>query len=258
MIPRASDGARHDPVKIPLRSRTIGHKPLFAETSQSRVAACGKVRVLVSVGTARKALAAAAQRWLLGQGPPPVVVAVCETCRAQGTRALPRATRAVRMDATLPGGGKGDVVLSDELGAPVLVVHLQGKRRRRSLPDRLCDWAEIVVTVEAAMLVSLRWQAVRSRRLSLSGCRCAGARALPIVAGEFQLTVDQCPIRRAAGGPSSVDVVQDCGRCDFYVGLRYGDRQERHPELLCGFSIRRRPPVRAAALQRDPLLRAAR
>jgi hypothetical protein len=94
-----------------------------------------------------------------------------------------------------------------------------------------------------------RWRASRENGLPAWRCRCAGTRSLP-VDDDFSLRVIGCPInlRSDDGHQFYARVIEDCGRCAFFVGIGYVGNDRRRIQLRCGYGAppaERRPPAPA-------------
>jgi len=105
-----------------------------------------------------------------------------------------------------------------------------------------------LVALRASAILNdpLHWHALREFNLPGWRCRCAGARSLN-VDDDFSLRAIGCPIRlRSDGERHYARVIEDCGRCAFFVGIGYVGADRRRIELKCGFGVppaERRPPL---------------
>jgi hypothetical protein len=172
----------------------------------------------------------------------------CETCGDKSWRELAATVDAIQIDARLANGLRADAVLLDAAGRVELVIQLD---RGSRLPNRVGPRAGLpVIVLRGDMLADepTRWWAVREHGLPGWRCRCAGARSLP-VDDDFSLRVIGCPIRlRTDGDQHYARVIEDCGRCAFFVGIGYVGNDRRRVQLRCGFGAppsEQRPPLHA-------------
>jgi hypothetical protein len=175
----------------------------------------------------------------------------CDVCGEESWRPLDRVIRGVErveINARLPDGRRADMVLWDEQRFPRLVVQLDGGGS--GLPDRsetVAGAPLVVLAGPAAVADPMSWRPLRERNLRPLRCRCALARVLPVDDG-FSLRVIGCPInlRREQSGSGSASastststsyalVIQDCGRCAFFVGIGYAAGERRRVTLHCAF-----------------------
>jgi hypothetical protein len=151
----------------------------------------------------------------------------------------------VKIDARLPNGSRADALLVDSRDNVELVIQLDGSGSR--LANRIDAQAGLpMIVLRSAMLVGEpeRWWTSREHGLPAWRCRCTGTRALH-VDDDFSLRVIDCPIRlRSDGGTPYARVIEDCGRCAFFVGIGYIGNDRRRIQLRCGFGA---PPAEARA-----------
>jgi hypothetical protein len=180
------------------------------------------------------------QDWLTGATPAPLLLRHCEVCGEKAWRPLADTVRGVTIDARLPGGKRADAILTDAQGAIELVVQLEGGSK---LQNRIEPRAGLpLVVLRAATLDDepQRWRALREHGLPAWRCRCAGTRSLP-VDDDFSLRALGCPIHlRAEGDQFYARVIEDCGRCAFFVGIGYVGNDRRRIQLRCGYGA---PPI---------------
>jgi hypothetical protein len=156
---------------------------------------------------------------------------------------------AVAIDAHLPGGKRADAILTDAQGRIELVIQLEGGSK---LANRIDSRGGLpLVVLRAATLADEphRWRTIREHGMPAWRCRCAGTRSLP-VDDDFSLRVIGCPInlRTDDGQQFYARVIEDCGRCAFFVGIGYAGNDHRRIQLRCGYGAppaERRPPVPA-------------
>ena len=126
-----------------------------------------------------------------------------------------------------------------------LVIQLDGSGSR--LANRIDARAGFpLIVLRGAMLVSEpdRWWTSREHGLPGWRCRCTGTRTLH-VDDDFSLRVRNCPIGlRSDGGQPYARVIEDCGRCAFFVGIGYVGADRRRVQLRCGFGA---PPTEPRA-----------
>ncbi|HLK90827.1 MAG TPA: hypothetical protein VKZ18_13095 [Polyangia bacterium] len=194
--------------------------------------------------------------WLKGDSQAPQLLRRCETCGEKSWRPLEGAIRRVEVDAHLPNGARADLLLTDAQGGVQLVIQLDGSR----LPNRVDPRAGLpLVVLRAATLVEDpgRWSTLREFGLPAWRCRCAGTRSLP-VDDDFSLRALGCPIHlRHDGSQHFARVIEDCGRCAFFVGIGYIGSDRRRIQLRCGFGappVERRPAVPAPLIELGPRL----
>jgi hypothetical protein len=207
---------------------------------------------------AKSALRRVIRSWLVKGGPAPELLRRCEVCGEKTWRPLDPAIRKVTIDARLSAGTRADALLTDAAGAVRLVIQLEGGSR---LPDRADSRAGLpLVVLRGAALVAdpQRWWAIREHGLPGWRCRCSGTRALT-VDDDFSLRALGCPIHlRTDGTQYFARVIEDCGRCAFFVGIGYLGNDRKRVQLRCGYGAPpgdRRPPLPAAP---EPALPSAR
>jgi hypothetical protein len=227
------------------------------------------------MSSAKRTLRRVIRDWLAGRAEAPLLLRHCEVCGEKSWRPLADTVRGVTVDARLPGGKRADVILTDDHGEIELVIQLEGGSK---LQNRIEPRAGLPLVVLRAATLSdepQRWRTVREHGLPAWRCRCAGTRSLP-VDDDFSLRVIGCPIhlrsawtepgfaRRSPsregvgtlpGSPRSEDgqqyyarVIEDCGRCAFFVGIGYVGNDRRRIQLRCGYGAppaERRPAVPA-------------
>jgi hypothetical protein len=171
----------------------------------------------------------------------------------------------VVVDAALPDGSRADLALIDAQGRTRLVVQLEGGSRLANRSEAAGGLPVVVLAGDAALASPLAWRPVRERNQRPWRCRCSQARVLPVDDG-FALRAIGCPInlRREEGG-SYANVIQDCSRCAFFVGIGYAGGERRRVSLYCAYGSPlhdRFGPASAARLiaapraPRPPVLRA--
>jgi hypothetical protein len=169
----------------------------------------------------------------------------CETCGERSWRPLPETVRKVKIDARLANGSRADVLLLDGQNNVELVIQLDGAGSR--LANRVDARAGLpVIVLRSSMIADEpdRWWAAREHGLPAWRCRCAGTRALH-VDDDFSLRALDCPIRlRCDAGQHYARVIEDCGRCAFFVGIGYVGADRRRIQLRCGFGA---PPMEPRA-----------
>jgi hypothetical protein len=216
-------------------------------TSSFRVR--GIVRFPVGqMSSAKRTLRRVIRDWLAGSAAAPLLLRHCEVCGEKSWRPLPDTVRGVTVDARLPGDKRADVVLTDAQGEIELVIQLEGGSK---LENRIEPRAGLpLVVLRAATLEDepQRWRTLREHGLTAWRCRCAGTRSLP-VDDDFSLRVIGCPIHlRSDGTQYYARVIEDCGRCAFFVGIGYVGNDRRRIQLRCGYGAppaERRPAVPA-------------
>ncbi len=194
--------------------------------------------------------------WLKGDTQAPHVLRRCETCGEKSWHPLDAGIRRVEVNARLANGARADLLLTDSNGGIQLVIQLDGSR----LPNRVDPRAGLpLIVLRAATLAEEpgRWSTVREYGLPAWRCRCTGTRALP-VDDDFSLRAIGCPIHlRHDGHQHFARVIEDCGRCAFFVGIGYVGSDRRRIQLRCGFGappVERRPPLPAPLLELPPRL----
>jgi hypothetical protein len=198
------------------------------------------------MSAAKRTLLRVVRAWLAGTGPAPQVLRHCDTCSEKAWIPLDaRIARAI-VDARLPNGARADLLLTDGDGAVRLVIHVDGGSRLANRVDPRSGLPLIALRASSVQDDPLHWHALREFNLPGWRCRCAGARSLS-VDDDFSLRALGCPIRlRRDGDQHFARVIEDCGRCAFFVGIGYAGSDRRRIELKCGFGVpptERRPAV---------------
>ncbi|HVT09972.1 MAG TPA: hypothetical protein VHO67_21070 [Polyangia bacterium] len=195
--------------------------------------------------------------WINGVGPAPELLRQCETCGEKAWAPLDAAIRRSTPDARLPNGARADLLLTDADGGIRLVVQMDGSSRLPNRVDARSGLPLAVVCRSSAADNPLRWRTAREHNLPGFRCRCAGARSLH-VDDDFSLRAIGCPIHlRHDGTQHFARVIEDCGRCAFFVGIGYTGNDRRRIELKCGFGVphpERRPPAIVPASELLPRL----
>ena len=178
--------------------------------------------------------------WLAGTGPAPQVLRHCETCGEKAWRPLDAAARRSIVDAHLPNGARADLLLTDGGHGVCLAIQIDGGSRLTNRVDPRAGLPLVALRASAILNDPLHWHALREFNLPGWRCRCAGARSLN-VDDDFSLRAIGCPIRlRHDGTQHFARVIEDCGRCAFFVGIGYLGADRRRIELKCGFGV---PPI---------------
>ena len=203
------------------------------------------------MSSAKRTLQRVIRAWLDGDAAAPQVLRKCEVCGEKSWRPLDERIRGVTIDARLPNGMRADAVLTDANGGIEMVIQLEGGSR---LPNRLDARAGLpLIVLRAATLADEpeRWRTVREHGLPAWRCRCAGTRSLP-VDDDFSLRVIGCPIHlRTDGTQFFARVIEDCGRCAFFVGIGYAGNDRRRIQLRCGYGA---PPAERRPALPAPLI----
>jgi hypothetical protein len=207
------------------------------------------------MSSAKRTLRKVIRSWLDGVGPTPELLRQCETCGEKSWRALDASVRNVAIDARLPNGTRADVLLTDAEGRVELVIQLEGGTRLANRVQPASGLPLIVLRAATLDDAPERWRALREYALPAWRCRCAGARTLH-VDDDFSLRAIGCPIRlRSDGTQHYARVIEDCGRCAFFVGIGYAGSDRRRIHLRCGYGappVERRPAVSAHAGEPNP------
>jgi hypothetical protein len=210
------------------------------------------------MSAAKRTLRKVISSWLRGESQAPDLLRRCETCGEKCWRPLDPAISHVEIDARLANGARADALLTDDRGGVQLVIQLDGGGSR--LANRIDPRAGMpLVVLRAATLDNkpARWATVREFALPAWRCRCAGTRALS-VDDDFSLRAIGCPIHlRHDGTQHFARVIEDCGRCAFFVGIGYVGADRRRIQLRCGFGAppaERRPPLPAPLIDIGPRL----
>jgi len=206
------------------------------------------------MSSAKRTLRRVIRSWLAGSTSAPLLLRHCEVCGEKSWRPLNDTIQGVTIDAHLPGGKRADAILTDGRGEVELVIQLEGGS---TLANRIEPRAGLpLVVLRAATLDDEphRWRTLREHGLTAWRCRCAGTRSLP-VDDDFSLRVIGCPIhlRSDDGQQFYARVIEDCGRCAFFVGIGYVGNDRRRIQLRCGYGAppaERRPAVPAPVV--DP------
>jgi len=193
------------------------------------------------MSSAKRTLRRVINDWLAGKAAAPLLLRQCEVCGEKAWRPLPDTVHRVAIDARLPGGKRADAVLTDAQGQVELVIQLEGGSK---LANRVEPRPGVPLVVLRAATLSdepQRWRALREHGLPAWRCRCAGTRSLP-VDDDFSLRVIGCPIhlRTDDGTQFYARVIEDCGRCAFFVGIGYVGNDRRRIQLRCGYGA---PPI---------------
>jgi len=206
------------------------------------------------MSSAKRTLRRVIRSWLAGSTSAPLLLRHCEVCGEKSWRPLNDTIQGVTIDAHLPGGKRADAILTDGRGEVELVIQLEGGS---TLANRIEPRAGLpLVVLRAATLDDEphRWRTLREHGLTAWRCRCAGTRSLP-VDDDFSLRVIGCPIhlRSDDGQQFYARVIEDCGRCAFFVGIGYVGNDRRRIQLRCGYGAppaERRPAIPAPVV--DP------
>jgi hypothetical protein len=187
--------------------------------------------------------------WLSGKTAAPLLLRHCEVCGEKAWRPLPDTVRGVTIDAHLPGGRRADAVLTDARGEIDLVIQLEGGSKLANRIEPRAGLPLVVLRAETLGDEPQRWRTLREHGLPAWRCRCAGTRSLP-VDDDFSLRVIGCPInlRTDDGAQFYARVIEDCGRCAFFVGIGYVGNDRRRIQLRCGYGAppaERRPAIQA-------------
>jgi len=190
--------------------------------------------------TAKRTLHRVVREWLKGVGPAPQLLRHCETCGEKSWRPMDPGVKRSIVDARLPNGARADLLLMDGDHGVRLAVQMDGQSRLANRVEPRSGLPLIVLRGSEAGNDPLRWQTLREYNLPGWRCRCAGARSLN-VDDDFSLRAIGCPIRlRHDGTQHFARVIEDCGRCAFFVGIGYLGADRRRIELKCGFGV---PPI---------------
>ncbi len=209
------------------------------------------------MSSAKRTLLKVVRSWLSGRAQPPQLLRHCETCGDRTWLPLDGSIRRIAPDARLPNGARADLLLTDDQGGVRLVVQLDGASRLANRVDPRAGLPLIVLRGETVEDEPDRWRTLREYGLPAWRCRCAGTRALP-VDDDFSLRAIGCPIHlRTDGTRYFARVIEDCGRCAFFVGIGYTGSDRRRIQLRCGFGAppaERRAPVATTLSGPDPRL----
>jgi hypothetical protein len=211
-----------------------------------------------SMSAAKRTLHRVLRAWITGSGPAPQILRQCETCGERAWHPLDPEIRRSVVGARLPSGARADLLLTDGGTGVRLVVQVDGASRLPNRVDARAGLPLIVVRGAALQNDPLRWLVVRESNLPGWRCRCAGARSLN-VDEDFSLRALGCPIHlRHDGNQHYARVIEDCGRCAFFVGIGYTGADRRRVELKCGFGVppaERRPAIAIPSSEPPPRLR---
>jgi hypothetical protein len=201
------------------------------------------------MSSAKRTLRRVISDWLNGKAAAPLLLRHCEVCGEKAWRPLSDTIRAVNIDARLAGGKRADAVLVDDHGQIELVIQLEGGSKLENRVDPRAGLPLIVLRAATLADEPQRLRAIREHGLPAWRCRCAGTRSLP-VDDDFSLRVIGCPIhlRTDDGAQFYARVIEDCGRCAFFVGIGYVGNDRRRIQLRCGYGAppaERRPAVHA-------------
>lgn len=198
------------------------------------------------MSAAKRTLYRVIRAWLAGTGPAPKIERQCEICGETAVGPLDAGVTRSVVDARLPNGARADLLLSGTGGSVRLVVQIDGGSRLANRVDARAGLPLIALRASSVMADPLHWRPQREFNLPGWRCRCAGARSLS-VDDDFTLRALGCPIHlRHDGTQHFARVIEDCGRCAFFVGIGYVGADRRRVELKCGFGVppsERRPPV---------------
>ena len=205
------------------------------------------------MSSAKRTLQRVIRAWLDGDAAAPLLLRRCEVCGEKSWRPLDERIRRVTIDARLANGMRADALLTDDNGGIELVIQLEGGSRLANRVDSRAGLPLIVLRAETLCDEPERWRTVREHGLPSWRCRCAGTRSLP-VDDDFSLRVMDCPIhlRTTDDGQFFARVIEDCGRCAFFVGIGYAGNDRRRIQLRCGYGAppaERRPAVPAPPIE---------
>jgi len=207
------------------------------------------------MSSAKRTLQKVIRSWLDGVGPAPELLRRCETCAEKSWRPLDGSVKNVTIDARLPNGTRADAILTDVDGHIQLVIQLEGGSRLENRVEPRAGLPLIVLRASTLADGPERWRALREYALPAWRCRCAGARLLA-VDDDFSLRAIGCPIHlRTDGSRYFARVIEDCGRCAFFVGIGYAGVDRRRIQLRCGYGAppaERRPPLSVPASDLRP------
>jgi len=204
------------------------------------------------MSSAKRTLRRVIQDWLAGTTQAPLLLRHCEVCGEKSWRPLPESVEGVTIDAHLPGGKRADAILTDAQGAVQLVIQLEGGSKLTNRVESSAGLPMIVLRAATLTDEPHRWRTLREHGLPAWRCRCAGTRSLP-VDDDFSLRVIGCPIhlRSDDGQQFYARVIEDCGRCAFFVGIGYVGNDRRRIQLRCGYGA---PPAERRPAAPAPLV----
>jgi len=193
------------------------------------------------MSSAKRTLRRVIKDWLAGATSAPLLLRHCEVCGEKSWRPLNDTIQSVTIDAHLPDG-RGEIEL---------VIQLEGGSALANRIEPRAGLPLVVLRAETLADEPHRWRTLREHGLNGWRCRCAGTRSLP-VDDDFSLRVIGCPIhlRTDDGNQFYARVIEDCGRCAFFVGIGYVGNDRRRIQLRCGYGAppaERRPAVPAPA-----------
>ncbi len=200
------------------------------------------------MSAAKRTLLRVVRSWVAGKTPAPQLLRQCDTCSEKAWRPLDAGISHATVDARLPNGLRADLLLEDDDGGVRLVIQLDGGSRLANRVDPRAGLPLVALRASSVQDNPLQWHALREFNLPGWRCRCAGARSLN-VDDDFSLRALGCPIHlRHDGNQHFARVIEDCGRCAFFVGIGYVGADRRRIELKCGFGVpptERRPALGA-------------
>lgn len=204
------------------------------------------------MSAAKRTLRRVLSSWLKGETEAPHLLRRCETCGEKSWRPLGEVIKHVEVDARLANGARADLLLTDERGGVQLVIQLEGGSRLSNRVDPRAGLPLVVLRAATLGDEPGRWATLREFGLPSWRCRCAGTRSLS-VDDDFSLRAIGCPIHlRHDGTQHFARVIEDCGRCAFFVGIGYVGADRRRIQLRCGFGAppaERRPPHPAPLIE---------
>jgi hypothetical protein len=205
------------------------------------------------MSSAKRTLRRVIQEWLSGQASAPLLLRACEVCGEKSWRSLSETVRRVTIDAHLPAGKRADALLTDAQGEVELVIQLEGGSKLANRIDSRGGLPLVVIRAETLADEPHRWRTIREHGMPGWRCRCAGTRSLP-VDDDFSLRVIGCPIhlRSDDGQQFYARVIEDCGRCAFFVGIGYVGNDQRRIQLRCGYAA---PPAERRPAAPAPVFR---
>jgi hypothetical protein len=209
------------------------------------------------MSAAKRTLRRVIRSWLKGEIEPPHLLRRCETCGEKAWHPLDAGIARVQVDARLANGSRADLLLSDARGDALLVIQLDRGSRLANRVDPRAGLPIVVLRSETLTNQPTRWSTAREFGLPAWRCRCAGTRSLS-VDDDFSLRAIGCPIHlRHDGTQHFARVIEDCGRCAFFVGIGYVGSDRRRIQLRCGFGAppaERRPPLPAPPIDLEARL----
>ena len=206
------------------------------------------------MSAAKRTLRRVISSWLNGESAAPQLLRRCEICGEKCWRPLGRCrSSASTIDAQLPNGARADLLLTDDRGGVRAGDPARGRQPARQ-PGRSARRAAAggpargdargrAPPLAHAARVQHAGLALPLRRHALA----PGRRRL--LAARDRLPDPPAPRRRPA---LLRRVIEDCGRCAFFVGIGYVGADRRRIQLRCGFGAppaERRPPAPAPLLE---------